>query len=209
MDLFFLLFVGLIAAHWAKSQQQRQRILLLGRHLHPYQIEKHMEHLIQGYLRAMGEAQVERRAQVLATLEATEQQLHAQFERFVDDFRRLPAEQTRVSRLPLALPFALQLFPQATFDMREALAIHGRGIARALNNEEGLGPRDRAYVMVAELLLMQHSCHWFCQSFIVANGRVLARHQTDYRQIVHAVSPATRRAYQALIKMEIPKLEQP
>jgi hypothetical protein len=52
--------------------------------------------------------------------------------------------------------------------------------------------------MTAELLLMQHTCHWFCKSRTVASARVMARHQTPYVQIVASVSPETRAAYMAL-----------
>ena len=52
---------------------------------------------------------------------------------------------------------------------------------------------------MAELLLMQHTCHWFCRSFVVASARLLAQHQTHYQQALAAVSPETRSAYQALV----------
>ncbi|MBS0508804.1 MAG: hypothetical protein JSR53_15615, partial [Proteobacteria bacterium] len=154
--------------------------------------------LTQGYLRAMGEQDAERRQQVLGLLVSGEEQLSEQFERFVADFRRVPTALARVSRLPLGLPFATQLFPTASFDMRDALAIHAGGIARAARNTDGLAPRERAYVMTAELLLMQHSCHWFCKSKTVASARMLARHQTPHAQLVASVSPETRRAYLTL-----------
>ena len=198
MDLFFVLALAATAAYGLNHQQQRRRIVLLAQHLHPYQIERLMEQLTQGYLRAMGEPDAGRRQQVLSMLTGSEEQLHEQFDRFVADFRHVPAPLARVSRLPLGFPFATQLFPAATFDMREVLAIHAGGIARAVRNEDGLAPRDRAYVMTAELLLMQHSCHWFCKSKTVATARMLARHQTPHAQLVNSVSPETRRAYLAL-----------
>ena len=47
----------LLLAYWAlRRQDQGRRIALLGRHLGRYQIEKHMETLTQGYLRALGES---------------------------------------------------------------------------------------------------------------------------------------------------------
>jgi hypothetical protein len=46
---------------------------------------------------------------------------------------------------------------------------------------------------------MQHSCHWFCRSKVVASARMLARHKTSYEQLLAAVSPETRQAYQALL----------
>ncbi len=43
------------------AQQQRRRIALLAHHLGHYQIEKLLETLTQGYLRALGESDAERR----------------------------------------------------------------------------------------------------------------------------------------------------
>ena len=60
--------------------------------------------------------------------------------------------------------------------------------------------RARAFMMTAELFLMQHTCHWYCKSKPVASARLLARHQTAYAQVIDAVDPATRRAYLALVK---------
>ena len=198
MDFFLLLALGATGAYVLNHQQQRQRIALLARHLHPYQIERLMEQLTQGYLRAMGEQGDERRQQVLSLLAESETQLVEQFERFVDDFRRVPTALARVSRLPLGLPFATQLLPATTFDIRELLTIHAAGMGRALRNEGNLAARERAFTMTAELLLMQHSCHWFCKSKTVASARMLARHQTPHAQLLASVSPETRRSYLAL-----------
>lgn len=198
MDLLLVLALASIGVFLLNARQQRRRIALLGQRLRPYQIERLMETLIQGYLRAMGETDAERRTQVLRMLEGNEAQLCEQFERLAADFRHVPAQQARVSLLPVGLPFALQLFPGASFDMREALAIHARGIARSARNDAALAPRDKAFTMTAELLLMQHSCHWFCKSRAVASARMLARHQTPHAQLVASVGPQTRSAYLAL-----------
>ncbi|UHJ65739.1 hypothetical protein [Melaminivora jejuensis] len=198
MDPLVLLLLAATGSWLINGQQQRQRVALLAQHLAPYQIERLMQDLTQGYLRAVGEATPERRQQVLDTLAGAETQLCAQFERFAADFARLPAAATRVSRLALGLPFATQLLPGASFDMRALLTVHAQGIARAARNEGGLAARDRAFVMTAELLLMQHSCHWFCKSRTVASARVLARHQTPHAQLVQSVAPDTRAAYLAL-----------
>ena len=53
--------------------------------------------------------------------------------------------------------------------------------------------------MMAELFLMQHSCHWFCKSKAVASARLVLRHQTAYEQVVKSVAPDTRQAYLTLI----------
>ncbi|RYF40711.1 MAG: hypothetical protein EOO25_11880 [Comamonadaceae bacterium] len=187
------------AAWRLKVQDQGRRIALLGSHLGKYQIEKNMEALTQGYLRALGETDPQRRAQVFALLRNTEDTLSAQFSRFAADLSRADAAATRVSRLPFYLPFATLLLPAAGFDLRQLVAVHARGIQDAVGNT-GAPDKDRAFTLQAELLLMQHSCHWFCKSKFVASARMLARHQTAHAQLVAAVAPATRAAYCALVR---------
>ncbi len=195
-----VLFTLAVSAVWLLNrQQQGRRIALLGQQLAPYQIERLLQDLSQGYLRAMGEADPERRQQVLATLAPAEAQLCSQLDRLAADFARLPAESARISRLPIGLPFATQWWPAASFDMRALLGLHARAVASAVQNQAGLSPRDRAFVISAELLLLQHSCHWFCKSLSVASARMLARHQTPYAQLLQSVAPATRQAYLALV----------
>lgn len=196
-----LTLVALIAAGFyiLKSKEQRQHIALLGRHLGRYQIEKLMESLTQGYLRCLGEDDAERRQQIWHLLDATEEKLAGQFETFAAELAREPEADTRVSRLPVALPFATTLFPAASFDLREALRIHARGITGVAKNATGRSPKSKAFTMSAELFLMQHTCHWFCKSKAVASARMLARHQTSYEQLLDAVSPETREAYRALV----------
>ena len=182
------------------AKEQRKRIAILGMHLSQYQIEKLMEALTEGYLRALGENTPERRDQVWALLCTTEQQLSEQFNRFAADFAKVSDEDARVSRLPIALPFADKLFPAATFDMRKALAIHAKGITHGMQNTGHLSAKDRAYMMTAELFLMQHTCHWYCKSKTIASARMMARHQTPHEQLVNSVSEPTRKAYLALIQ---------
>ncbi|RQO53528.1 hypothetical protein DBV14_13845 [Variovorax sp. KBW07] len=195
-----LTLVALIAAgaYILKSRDQRQRIALLGTHLGRYQIEKLMESLTSGYLRCLGEDDPERRQQIWSLLDSTEEKLSAQFNSFAAEFARTPEADTRVSKLPVAIPFAHKLFPAATFDLRQALAIHARGIAGVMKNEAQRSAKSKAFTMSAELFLMQHTCHWYCKSKTVASARMLARHQTSYEQLLDAVSPETREAYRAL-----------
>ena len=192
----------LIAAgtYMLNAKEQRKRIALLGSHLAHYQIEKLMQTLTDGYLRALGENQEERRQQIWQLLSTTESQLSEQFGRFAAEFGRLSAADTRVSRLAIALPFADKVLPAFTFDMRQALAIHAKGIAHVVQNTGHLSPKDRAYMMTAELFLMQHTCHWFCKSKTIATARMLARHQTPHEQLVASVSAETRNAYRTLIQ---------
>lgn len=201
MDFLTLAIIVTIAVYVLKRQDQRRRTRLLAEHLGRLQIEKLMGSLIEGYLRALGEADAQRRAQVWALLEGTEKSLSEQFQRFAEDFARAPAEEVRVSTLPLALPYVERIYPQGSFDMREMVKLHARAIAAvqvyAAQDEEER--RRRAFMLTAEVFLMQHSCHWFCRSLTVASVRLLARHQTRYEQVLAAVAPATREAYLRLI----------
>jgi len=181
-----------------RAKEQRQRIALLGQHLSRFQIEKMMEHLTTGYLRALGEDDPERRAQVWAILAGTEEVLSEQFNAFAKDFAAEPEPLTRVSRLPLAIPGATQWLASRTFDGRKIMAIHAQGLRSAVHNDLGQSPKDKAYMLCAEMLLMQHSCHWFCKSKAVASARLLARHQTPYEKVLASVSPRTLQAYLAV-----------
>lgn len=198
MDLLLVALLLASGGYVINAQQQRKRIVLLGSHLSNYQIEKLLETLTQGYLRALGEKDDARRDQIWGLLASSEAQLTDQFQRFAAEFARVDAALTRVSRLPVGIPFAQQLLPGASFDMRQAITLHAQGIARVARNEAGRSPRDKAFTMSAELFLMQHTCHWFCKSKTVASARMLARHQTPLAQLIDSVSPETRSAYRAL-----------
>ncbi len=199
MELFlYVLLAPVLGFQFLKVQEQRRRIHLLGGYLSQYQIEKLMENVTEGYLRALGEDDLERRAQIWSMLATAEQELASQFRRFSEDFSRVWNNQTQVSTLDFAFPHADRLFPRQAFDMRQLLAIHAEGIAAAAENRQGLSQRDKAYTMTAEVLLMQHSCHWFCRSKAVASARMLARHQTSHAQLIDSVSPQTRAAYRQL-----------
>ncbi len=201
MDFITLAIIVTIAVYVLKRNDQRRRTRLLAEHLGRLQIEKLMGSLIEGYLRALGESDPQRRAQVWALLESTEKSLAEQFQRFANDFARVDIDQVRVSTLPLALPYIERVYPQASFDMREMVQIHARGIAAAqvFAAQDDEERRRRAFMLSAEIFLMQHSCHWFCKSLTVASVRLLARHQTSYEQVQAAVAPATRDAYLRLI----------
>ena len=55
-------------------------------------------------------------------------------------------------------------------------------------------------ISAVELFLLQHTCHWYCKSRLVASGRMLARHGTSYHQLLAAVRPRTRADYLALVR---------
>lgn len=198
MDFFILAMLFAVGVNALRFVAQRKRMALLGSHLSHYQIEKLMETLTAGYLRALGEKDQARRDQIWQVLASAEASLSQQFNAFALDFAKVDAAQTRISRLALVFPYAEQLFPQTSFDARQLFAIHAKGLAAATKNERQLSPRDKAFTLMAELFLMQHSCHWFCKSKPVASARLVLRHQTAYDQVVQSVAPETRKAYLAL-----------
>lgn len=198
MESLTLVVLIVIGAYILKSRDQRHRIALLGSHLGNYQIEKLMENLTEGYLRCLGEDDPARREQIWALLDTTEEKLSAQFDSFAAEFSRVNESEARVSKFPVAIPYAHRLFPGASFDLRKAFAIHARGISDVMKNGAGRSPKAKAFTLSAELFLMQHTCHWFCKSKTVASARMLARHKTSYQQVLDAVSPQTRNAYREL-----------
>ncbi len=184
---------------WAlKRYEERRRMALLGSHLQPYRIEKLMEQLTQGYARALGEDDAERRQAIWTVLDGPAQELAQQFERFTADMARLPAEQVRVCRW--AWPWIDRWWPASTIDLRALFQVHAQGLQAMVANGEQRSPKARAHMLLAEMLLMQHTCHWFCKSRTVASARLLARHKTAYHQVLEAVSPATRQAYERLLQ---------
>ncbi len=198
MNGTFLIILIAVGAFLLNANYQRKRIMLLGSHLVQFQLEKLMEDLTEGYMRALGETDSARQDQIWTLMGNAETKLCEQFRRFVADFGKLDPARTRISRL--GLPYADQVFPQTTFDLRALFKIHSDGLERAAANTSGRSPKERAFVLLAELMLMQHSCHWFCRSQAVASARLVMRHQTAYAQVLEAVSPETRKAYLALTK---------
>lgn len=202
MDWFTLFLVVSIGLYFLKVREQKQRIMLLASFLSGTQIEKLLASLMDGYLRAVGESDPQRQAQIWELLGNQEQQLCSQFQRFADDFAQVPEDRARVSTLPLALPYFDRLVPSASFDMRQMLKLHAQAL-RGSCGEAGMSPEERkrrAFTMTAEMMLMQHSCHWFCKSRTVASVRLMARHKTAYEQVLQSVAPETLRSYKKLLK---------
>lgn len=202
MDFLTLAIIVTTVLYVLKKQEQRQHTQLLAQHLARFQIEKLMANLMEGYLRVIGEKDAQRREQIWPVLANTESSLVSQFQRFADEFATLPPEQTRASTLPLALPYLTRVLPSATMDVRETMKLHAQALAAArvgdaADEEER---KRRAFTMTAELMLMQHTCHWFCRSRTVASMRLLARHKTAYEQVLQSVAPATLKAYDRLVK---------
>ena len=200
MDFFTLAILITVALYFFKFVDDRARITLLASYLGKYQIEKLMETLTQGYMRALGENEPQRRDQVWRQMEGTEARLAEQFGKFSTDFQKVQEPDALVSTLPVSFPFARKLLPHLSFDMRKALAIHARGITLAAEQTDDGDHKNRAFTLSAEMLLMQHSCHWFCKSKGIADARTVVRHKTTHDQLVASVSAATRKAYLELLR---------
>ena len=199
MDLIFVLLpLAVMLVVW-RRHDERKRVLLLGSHLKKYRIEQRMEQLTDGYLRAIGESDPARSEPVWQNLTGTEEALQTELQQLASDLQEVWDEHMRVSRWPMGIPRATRFFPQASFDFRTLVKLHAQGYSKALRNADGLDRRDRAYRITAELLLFQHSCHWFCRSKNLASARLRARHRTAYEQVLAAVSRATRAAYEQLV----------
>ena len=91
MDFFILAMLFAVGVNALRLVAQRKRIALLGSYLGKYQIEKLMETLTDGYLRALGEQDSARREQIWHLLETTEASLSQQFNAFVVDFAKGPS----------------------------------------------------------------------------------------------------------------------
>ena len=198
MDIFIPAMLVAICAFMLQAKCQRKRVALLASHLEKFQIEKLMESLTQGYMRALGEADIGRREQIWSLLTTTETALCDQLDRFSAGFSSVDEADARVSKFVLTLPYADRLFPATTFDLRKALTIHAQGVANAAKNLDTKSAKSKAFTVSAELFLMQHTCHWFCKSKAVASARMLARHQTSYEQLIASVASETRKAYCSL-----------
>lgn len=191
--------VVLMGLTFVRATYDRSRIALLASYLGRYQIEKLMATLSDGYMRALGETDLQRQQQVWDFLQASETRLCDQFGQFAASIAKANEAETRVSTLTIALPWADRLFPRASFDLRKALAIHARGICAAVSDYPHESSKDRAYRLSAEMYLMQHTCHWYCKSKAVASARLQVRHKTQYAQLLKAVGAQTTRDYQALL----------
>ncbi|GAB4213180.1 MAG: hypothetical protein Fur007_06860 [Rhodoferax sp.] len=197
MDAFWLGLGVLVALQVLRSREQVQRVRLLGSHLARFRIESLMQEVLEGYHRALDESDPERQLPVWRHLESIEQRLSEQFAQFALAFAQLPEPLTRLNRLPLGLPFITRWWPGVTLDARKLMGVHAHGIARAVAQRD-VAPRERAYRITAELMLMQHTCHWYCRSKAVAHARLVTRHHTPYAQVLSQVAPDTRNAYTAV-----------
>lgn len=202
MDLFVVALPLLVSLHLLNHQQQQLRIRRLAALLQPLGLEKLMEQLSTGYLRALGENDPVRNEPIWNLLAESQQRFGDQLQRLAADAARLSPDQTRISHWPVWAGLAARWLPGNTFDLRKLLSIHARGVAEVLLNPQGMERRAQAFMMSAEMLLFQHSCQMYCRSKGVASARLLAHHQTSHAQALDAVSPRTRSAYRTLLKLD-------
>jgi hypothetical protein len=183
-------------------RDQGTRIRFLGSYLSQFKVESLLTEVQQTTMRALAEADPQRQAAIWNVVEGLQAQLCEQFQAFVLAMSQANALLARTSRWPVALPFATQWAPQATFDVRKLLAIHAQGLHRAAHWPGSA--KERAFVFMAEMLLLQHSCHWFCRSRLTASARLMSQHQTPFAKALASVSPDTRQAYCALTGLPPP-----
>ena len=156
MDLFIAALVLGVMGWSIKSRTERERVQRLALHLQPYDIEKLMQTLSEGYVRALGESDAQRRLAIWHLLVPAERKLAEQFQRLAHDFGQLPPEQARIIALPLPwlADFPARLWPQLlarhSVDMRELLRQHLQPVH--LFDDARMGPRETRQRLVAETI---------------------------------------------------------
>jgi len=196
MDI--VLSVLLVAAIWRNfcaCSTSAGRIALLASHLSVLQLERHMETLTQGYTRAISADTESRQLQVLETFAQTEHAVAAQVRTLADSMQKEGEQAAGMGVLRVCVPHIERFLPALTRDLRRLLQIHAEGLCHMVDNAKNLEPKDRAFCLLAELYLFQHSCHWYCKSRGVADARLMLRHKVDYQKVLDSVSDGTRLAY--------------
>lgn len=200
MNGLMAILVAVILGYGLRAKESRERIRLLGEHLQALEIERLLEQLHLGYQRALEDTQPGTRTLIWQQLESAERQLGRQAQELASTFENVPTAQARVSKWAGALPYVARWLPQNCFDMRDMLHVHADGLAEVAANADGLPAKQKAFRMLAEMLLFQHSCHWFCKSRSVATARMVLRHHTSPEQALQAVSANTRMDYVHFLK---------
>lgn len=177
--------------------QQRARIARLGVYLRRHPIEEPMAQLMSGLMAALDQPSAAQRDAAWRALAPLETDLNRLLRRLALDIASLPEPLARLSRMPLGLPWATQWAAQCV-DLRKLIALHAHAIERACLHGVR-SPAQRAHTLLAELMLLQHTCHWYCRSQLVAQARLVARHHTSTAQVIDAVDAQTRRDYRALL----------
>jgi hypothetical protein len=208
MEILLAIALLLTVLWTLKNKAQTERIALLGTYLGKYKIEKLMETLIQGYMRALGEAG-RRAARADLAHDA-----HCVSWKWLASLRVSRGtlagwRQTSHGRphCPWRTPSPPKSYPKPALMCVPRLPSTRKGLLRTAQ-DEAQSDKDRAFQMSAQLLLMQHTCHWFCRSKSTASVRMQVRHQTSYAQLLAAVSPQTRQAYLAVLASPLNRLPQ-
>jgi hypothetical protein len=102
-------------------------------------------------------------------------------------------------KLPISIFYTGKWWPNSTLICAKLWGARPRHQRDVANTSPQRSDRDKAFTLLAEIFLMQHSCHWYCKSLGVASARLVMRHQTPYEKVLDSVSPGTRQAYTALI----------
>lgn len=195
MEIALTLLITIAAWQVLRMRYQRAHIAILGRHLANLQLERHMETLTQGYIRAIHEKDEARQLQVLENFVQTERAVAAQVGSLTDTMQKESSQAASMGALPFCVPYAERFLPALTRDFRKLLHIHAAGLRHVVDNEGGWDIKNRAYHLSAELYLFQHSCHWYCKSRAVADARLMLRHQVSHQKALDSVSAMTRAAY--------------
>jgi len=199
MEPLVILLMVLFGVRLLAMREQRQRIALLGAHLAHHEIEQLMESVVQGSMRALGESDAARQASIWSMLQSSQVRLAEQVGALALSFSKVTEVDARISKLPLALPFATRWGPRLCLDARKLISLHAHALHQAAEPGASGSLKQQAFTFMAELFLFQHTCHWFCRSRVVASARLLARHQTAYAQVLASVAEPTRQAYRALL----------
>ena len=205
MDGWILLLALAVVAWSFKTRSERQRMALLASHLRALEIEKLMETLSHGYQRALDEDDAGRRQALWGLWAPAEQKVAEHIERLAKGFEQVSETDRWVLRADWPVADLLRLLGRAwpdllarhSVDLCALLALHAHAVRQAVD-DGGRAPSARAHRLLAELMLLQHSCHWFCKSRNVASARLLLRHRTPYATVLDSVAPETRRDYLAL-----------
>lgn len=203
MDAILILLSVLIVWRVLCIRYQKSHIALLGQHLAPLQLEKHIETLTQGYVRAIQADTEPRQLQILDTFSQTEQAVASQMQSLATSLQKESPTHTSMGILAFCLPYPERYLPTLTRDFRQLIQIHAQGVHHVVNNEAGWSPKERAFHLSAELYLFQNSCHWFCKSRNVANARLQVQHKVSYQKTLESVSERTRQAYQHWLQANV------
>jgi hypothetical protein len=195
MDIVLTLLIIIAGWQVVRVRYQRAHITLLARHLSNLQLERHMENLTQGYLRAIHEESASRQLQILETYAQTERTVASQVQTLANAVHKESRQAASLCSLALCVPYVERFLPAFTRDFRELLQIHAAGLRYVVDNESGWDLKTRAFHLSAELYLLQHSCHWFCKSRAVADARLMLKHQVNHQKTLDSVSSVTRNAY--------------